>query len=85
MSVARFSTDDFAGQITGYAGVGAFTNDPLHTFGGADVVEILKMRELLRSICENGFEHHAAANFSNTAAPIYEASKMYGIMHLGYL
>lgn len=83
MSVARFSTDDFAGQITGYAGVGAFTNDPLHTFDGADVVRILKMRELLRYICENGFEHHVAANFSSTPEPIYAAAKMYGIMHLG--
>jgi L-fucose isomerase-like protein len=28
------------------------------------VVEIPKMQELLRYICENGFEHHVAANFS---------------------
>ena len=36
------------------------------------------MQELLRYICENGFEHHVAANFSTTAAPVYEAaSKKY--------
>ncbi len=29
MSFARFSTDDFAGQIKGYVGQGAFTDDPL--------------------------------------------------------
>ena len=56
MSFARFSTDDFTGKITGYVGEGAFTNDPLTTFGGAGVVEIPKMQELLRYICENGFE-----------------------------
>jgi L-fucose isomerase-like protein len=71
MSFARFSTYDFAGQIVGHVSEGAFTNDPLYTFGGAGVVEIPKMQELLRYICENGFEHHVAANFSNTTTPIY--------------
>ncbi len=77
MSFARFSTDDFEGRITGYVGEGAFTDDPLNTFGGAGVVEIPKMQELLRFICEHGFEHHVAANFSTTAAPVYEAATKY--------
>jgi L-fucose isomerase-like protein len=77
MSFARFSSDDFGGQITGYVGEGAFTNDPLTTFGGAGVVEIPRMQELLRYICENGFEHHVAANFANVAAPIQEAASKY--------
>jgi L-fucose isomerase-like protein len=77
MSFARFSTDDFTGKICGYVGEGAFTNDPLNTFGGAGVVEIPNMQELLRYICENGFEHHVAASFSTTAAPVYEAATKY--------
>jgi L-fucose isomerase-like protein len=77
MSFARFSTDDLHGQITGYVGEGAFTDDPLQTFGGAGVVEIHRMQELLRYICENGFEHHVAANFSTTAAPVHEAASKY--------
>jgi L-fucose isomerase-like protein len=77
MSFARFSTDDLHGQITGYVGEGAFTDDPLQTFGGAGVVEIPRMQELLRYICENGFEHHVAANFSTTAAPVHEAASKY--------
>jgi len=77
MTYARFSTDDFAGQIAGYTGEGQFTNDPLTTFGGAGVVEIPNMQGLLRYICENGFEHHVAANFSTTAAPINEAATKY--------
>ena len=77
MSFARFSTDDFSGQITGYVGEGAFTNDPLQTFGGAGVVEIAKMQELLRFICENGFEHHVAANFSSVASAVEEAAGNY--------
>ena len=64
MSYARFSTDDTAGRMRGYVGEGAFTDDPLKTFGGAGVVEIPQMQKLLRYICENGFEHHVAANLS---------------------
>jgi len=77
MSFARFSTDDFAGKITGYVGEGRFTDDPLNTFGGAGVVEIPKMQELLRYICENGFEHHVAANFATVAGPVEEAASKY--------
>ena len=68
MSYARFSTDDFTGKIRGYVGDGQFTDDPLETFGGAGVVEIPRMQDLLRYICERGFEHHVAANFSLSAA-----------------
>ena len=77
MSFARFSTDDIHGRITGYVGEGAFTDDPLNTFGGAGVVEIPKLQELLRYICENGFEHHVAANFGTVASPVFEATSKY--------
>ncbi|MES2390898.1 MAG: L-fucose/L-arabinose isomerase family protein [Acidobacteriota bacterium] len=77
MSFARFTTDDFNGRIAGYVGQGRFTDDPLNTFGGAGVVEIPNMQKLLHYICANGFEHHVAANFSSTAAPIYEAATNY--------
>jgi L-fucose isomerase-like protein len=77
MSFARFSTDDFGGRITGYCGEGRFTDDPLNTFGGAGVVEIPHMQQLLRYICENGFEHHVAANFAAVAGSVYEAASRY--------
>ena len=77
MSYARFSTDDRAGKICGYVGHGAFTNDPLTTFGGAGVVHIPNMQALLRHICENGFEHHVAASLSSVAGIVYEATTNY--------
>jgi len=77
MSYARFSTDDLNGRIRGYVGEGAFTSDPIETFGGAGVVEIPKLQNLLRYICENGFEHHVAANFSTTAGAVHEAATKY--------
>jgi len=77
MSFARFSTDDTAGAIRGYVGEGAFTDDPLATFGGAGVVQIPNLQGLLRYICENGYEHHVAANFSTSAGAVHEAVTRY--------
>jgi len=77
MSFARFSTDDTHGKIRGYSGSGRFTDDRLETFGGAGVVEIPELQKLLRYICENGFEHHVAANFSSVAPVVHEATTRY--------
>jgi L-fucose isomerase-like protein len=77
MTFARFSTDDLSGWMRGYVGGGAFTNDPLQTFGGIGVVEIADLQRLLRYVCENGFEHHVAANLSNSAAAVQEAAVRY--------
>jgi L-fucose isomerase-like protein len=77
MTFVRYSTDDVTGKMRGYIGEGRFTDDPLETFGGAGVVEIGGLQRLLHFICERGFEHHVAANFSNTAGAVYEASRKY--------
>jgi len=77
MSFARFSTDDNSGKMRGYSGGGRFTDDPLETFGGAGVVEIPALQKLLHYICENGFEHHVAANFSSVAPVVHEATVRY--------
>ncbi len=77
MSFARFSTDDTSGVMRGYVGQGEFTTDSLNTFGGVGVVQIPHLQKLLHYICENGFEHHVAANFSTTAAAVHEAAVRY--------
>ncbi|HXE11636.1 MAG TPA: L-fucose/L-arabinose isomerase family protein [Bryobacteraceae bacterium] len=77
MAYARFSTNDRTGKIWGYLGDGAFTNDPLETFGGAGVVEIPRMQDLLHYICKNGFEHHVAANLAPVSSIVYEAATRY--------
>ena len=77
MTYARFSTDDRTGRIRGYVGGGRFTNDPLTTFGGAGVVEIPRLQELLRFICENGFEHHVAGTMATVADSVHEATSRY--------
>ena len=35
------------------------------------------LQKLLRYICENGFEHHVAANFSSVAPAVHEAATRY--------
>lgn len=77
MSFARFSTDDRTGRIRGYVGEGRFTDDPLVTFGGAGVVEIPHLQQMLQYICTHGFEHHVAANLSLVAAVVSEAATRY--------
>ena len=77
MAFARFSTDDATGRMRGYVGEGRFTDDPLQTFGGAGVVEIPRLQELLRYICANGFEHHVAANLAPVADVVHEATTRY--------
>ena len=41
------------------------------------MVEISEMQKLLHFICENGFEHHVAANLSNCADAVEEATSKY--------
>lgn len=73
----RVSTDDTFGEIQAYVGQGELTNDNLTTFGGFGVVKIDRMQELLKFICNNGFEHHVAFNLSEIAPAIEEAMSNY--------
>ncbi|HEO70501.1 MAG TPA: fucose isomerase, partial [Candidatus Hydrogenedentes bacterium] len=56
---------------------GVFTNDTIDTFGGYGVAEIPNLQLLLQYICENGFEHHVAVNYSQCARAVYEALEKY--------
>jgi L-fucose isomerase-like protein len=73
----RVSTDDERGAIRAYLGEGKVTDDTLETFGGYGVIEIPNFQGLLHHICENGFEHHVAANLSQCAAAVREALDKY--------
>jgi L-fucose isomerase-like protein len=77
MTFCRFTTDDATGSIRGYLGEGTFTADALETFGGAGVVHIPRLQDLLRHICEAGYEHHVAANLSSVASMVHEAATAY--------
>jgi len=76
-SYARITTDDRHGVICAYAGDGQFIDDPLDTFGSRAVVEVPRLQDLMKYICKNGFEHHAAMNASHTAKILSEAFTTY--------
>lgn len=73
----RVSTDDLDGKMRAYVGEGEFTDDALLTFGGYGVVRVPRLQELLKHICDNGYEHHVTVNPSTTAAAVYEALTKY--------
>lgn len=77
VTFARLSTDDSSGRIRSYVGEGQFTDDPLATFGSRAVVQVPQLQKLMRYICRNGFEHHAAMNASHTAPVLNEAFETY--------
>jgi len=77
LTFGRVSTDDRRGRIAAYVGEGRFTDDPLQTFGTRAVVEVPGLQALMRFICRNGFEHHAAMNASRSAAILAEAMDTY--------
>jgi L-fucose isomerase-like protein len=73
----RVSTDDITGTMRAYVGEGAFTDDPIDTFGGYGVVEIPRYQDLLAHICEEGYEHHVTINQAHVANPVDEAMSKY--------
>lgn len=77
MTFARVSTNDIIGTIQAYVGEGEFTDDPISTFGGYGVAYVERLQDLLRVICERGFEHHVAMNKSKSAKILYEAFSNY--------
>ena len=74
---ARVTTDDFSGVIRAYVGEGSFTDDAMKTFGGYGVFELPRLQDLLKHICENGFEHHVAATRARVASSVAEALGKY--------
>jgi L-fucose isomerase-like protein len=77
VTFARVSTGYANGCIRAYVGEGRFTDDPLSTFGSRAVVKVPGLQELMRYICRNGFEHHAAMNASQCGAALAEALETY--------
>jgi L-fucose isomerase-like protein len=77
MSFARVSTDDQHGRIRTYVGDGQFVDDPLDTFGSRAVIQVPKLQKLMRYVCKQGYEHHAAMASAPSAAILAEAFETY--------
>lgn len=77
LSYARISTDDQYGVIRAYVGEGEFTDDELDTFGSRAVVHVNHLQDLLKYVCNNGFEHHVAMSGALSAEILEEAFGTY--------
>ncbi len=77
MTYLRFSTDDVHGRIRGYVGEGRFTDDPFAMLGSIAVCQVPNLRQLLRFICREGFEHHVSMVRSRCAEVVQEAAANY--------
>lgn len=73
MTYLKVSTDDARGVIKCYLGEGAFTDDPLDTFGGVAVCHVKDLNGLMRHIARNGYEHHVALTQAACADVLEEA------------
>ncbi|GHV26972.1 fucose isomerase [Clostridia bacterium] len=77
MTFLKVSTDDTRGVIKCYIGEGEFTADLAETFGGVSVCRVRDLNDLMRYICENGYEHHVALVHAQTASILEEALGKY--------
>jgi L-fucose isomerase-like protein len=77
MTYFRLTTDDAAGCIRAYVGDGRLTDDPFAMDGGIAVTEVPDLRNLLRHITRNGFEHHVAMVRGSYADAVEEAAARY--------
>ena len=76
MSFARFSTNDLRRRDRRLRGRGRIHRRSARLLSAARAwCEIPNLQDLLRYICENGFEHHVAANMAHgSGAPCSEAT-----------
>jgi L-fucose isomerase-like protein len=63
--------------MTKVAGTGEFVDDPLDTFGSRAVERVPNLQGLLRYVCKNSFEHHAAMAPAHAATILAEAFETY--------
>ena len=77
MTFFRMHTDDELGACRAYVGEGDFTNDPFAMDGGIAVCKIENLRQVLRHITEEGYEHHVSMVRGQCAAAVHEAVSKY--------
>ncbi len=77
LTYCRVSTDDLHGRMRAYVGQGEITDDRPQSFGGYGVVKVPDLQNLLKHVCNNGYEHHVAVNRSHFGRAVAEALENY--------
>jgi len=73
LTYGRLTTADTEGKIRAYVGEGQLTDDPLNTFGNRAVAHVPNLQNVLRHVCQQGFEHHVVMTVSRSADILAEA------------
>jgi len=77
LTFARLTTNDVLGEICGYVGEGHIAKEDPKSFGGIGVLKVPGLQDLLRFICDQGFEHHVAINRTPVGEAVAEAWENY--------
>ncbi|MCL2814042.1 MAG: fucose isomerase [Oscillospiraceae bacterium] len=77
MTFVRVTTDDTRGIMKMYVGEGEFGAEKVPTKGGTAFCRVPKLQELLKYICDNGFEHHVCFVRGHVADILEEAMGRY--------
>ncbi len=77
MTFFRISANDREGLVRAYLGEGRFTDDPFNMSGCVAVCEVPSLREFMRHVVKNGFEHHVAMVRGHVAGIVEEVVENY--------
>jgi len=77
MTYVRFTTDDARGILKMYVGEGQFEKNTVTTKGGVALCRVERLQDLLKYICEHGYEHHVCFVRGHVADIIEEAMTKY--------
>lgn len=70
---AKVTTDDKNGMVKMYIGTGEFGSRTIETKGGLALCQIDGLQNLMRHLCNNGYEHHVAMGRGHVADVLEEA------------
>lgn len=77
MTFLRITTDDMRGVMKAYVGEGVFREEDIPTKGGVANCYIENLQQLMKYVCENGFEHHVCFVRGHVADILEEALGKY--------
>jgi len=77
MTFIRVTTDDAQGVMKMYVGEGSFENEKVPTKGGVAFCRVSGLQDLMRHICDNGYEHHVCFVRGHVADVLEEAMGKY--------
>jgi len=84
MTFIRVTTDDTQGIMKMYVGEGFFKSGEVNAKGGVALCHVPKLQQLMRFICDNGYEHHVCFVRGHVADVLAEAMGKYLGIHVHY-